>query len=72
MTRILKRDAERLLVDVPAECVFWCHDGQALRNMTELQKALQSMADDTFVYHANERRNDFSAWARDHHLSSPH
>lgn len=65
MKRILKHDAERLLADVPEECVFWCHDGQALRNMTELQNALRSMGDDTFVYHANEQRNDFSIWARD-------
>ena len=65
MKRILKPDAERFLADVPEECVFWCHDGQALRNMTELQNALRSMADDIFAYHANEQRNDFSSWARD-------
>ena len=65
MTRILKQDAERFLADVSEECVFWCHDGQVLRNMTELQKALRSMGDETFAYHANEQRNDFSTWARD-------
>lgn len=65
MTRVLKQDAKRLLADVPEECVFWCHDGQALRNMTELRNALQSMGDDTFAHHANQQRNDFSIWARD-------
>lgn len=65
MTRVLKQDAARFLADVPEECVFWCHDGQALRNMTELENALRSMGDETFVHHANEQRNDFSTWARD-------
>ena len=65
MTRILKRDAGRFLADVPEEYVFWCHDGQPLRNMMELEKALRSMEEETFAYHANERRNDFSTWARD-------
>lgn len=62
---ILKRDAERFLADVPEEYVFWCHDGQPVRNMMELEKALRSMEEETFAYHANDRRNDFSTWARD-------
>jgi len=65
MTGILKRDAGRFLADVPEEYVFWCHDGQPLRDMMELERGLRSMEGETFVYHANERRNDFSTWARD-------
>ena len=65
MTRVLKQNAARFLADVPEGCVFWCHDGQALRNMTELRNALRSMGDETFAHHANQDRNDFSTWARD-------
>jgi hypothetical protein len=65
MTRISQQDAERFLADVPEECVFWCHDGQVLRNMTELERALRSMGDETFAYHANAQRNDFSTWTRE-------
>lgn len=65
MTRISKQDAQRFLADVPEEHVFWCSDGQALKNLTELEKALRSMADETFTYHANAQQNDFSMWARD-------
>lgn len=65
MARITKQEAERFLGDVPEEYVFWCHDGQALSNMRELEKALRSMGDETFAYHANEQRNDFSTWAKD-------
>lgn len=65
MTRMSKQDAQRFLADVPEDHVFWCSDGQALRNVTELEKALRSMADETFAYHANAQRNDFSTWARD-------
>lgn len=64
MTRILKQDAERFLTDVSEKCVFRCRDGQVLSKMTEFQKALGSMGDETFAYHAKEKRNDFSTWAR--------
>jgi len=65
MRRILRQDAERLLANVPEEYVFWCCDGQVLKNMKELGEALTSMADETFAYHSNEERKDFSNWVRD-------
>jgi hypothetical protein len=65
MRRILRQDAERLLANVPEEYVFWCCDGQVLKNMKELGEALTSMADETFAYHSNEEKKDFSNWVRD-------
>lgn len=65
MARILRSDAERLLAHVPGERVFWCHDGGVLKDMQELGNALSAMSDDTFGYHANDCRNDFSIWVRD-------
>jgi hypothetical protein len=33
--------------------------------MKELGEALTSMADETFAYHSNEEKKDFSNWVRD-------
>ena len=61
----LKQEAERFLAEVPQEYVFWCHDGRTLRDMKELGKALSTMTDETFAYHVNMEKNDFSNWVRD-------
>ena len=65
MTRILRQDAERLLASVPEEYVFRCCDGCILRNMKELEEVFASMADETFAFHSNGDKNDFSNWVRD-------
>ena len=65
MVKILKADAERLLADVPGEYVFRSHDGEILKNLSELGRALSNMSDETFAFHANAQKNDFSNWVRD-------
>jgi len=56
---------KRWLDDVPEDKVFWCHDGRTVRNMDELAVVLAEMSEDTFCYHANGGKNDFSNWIRD-------
>jgi hypothetical protein len=65
MALISKREAAKFLAEVPAEYVFWCHDGRILRDMRALGKALSTMSDETYNYHANMAKNDFSTWVRD-------
>jgi len=65
MTKILKQHAERRLGDVPDQSVFWCHDGRILHGIHELKEALEMMSDETYAYHANKEKNDFSAWVMD-------
>lgn len=65
MTKILKEDAERLLGAVPSEQEFWCCDNRSFASMRELGDGLATMSDETFAYHVNEAKNDFSNWARD-------
>ena len=65
MPRILRLDAERLLARVPEAYVFWCCDGRILRDTRELGEALETMTDETFAYHSNEQKKDFSNWVRD-------
>jgi len=63
--RITRLDAEERLGDVPEDKRFWCHDGKVLKNLAELEAALESMSEDTFRYHSNETKNDFSNWAKE-------
>jgi hypothetical protein len=65
MAETMKQEAKRLLADVPNEYVFRCHDGLTLQGMKELGNALNSMADETYVFHANTEKNDFTNWVRD-------
>jgi hypothetical protein len=65
MAETMKQEAKRHLADVPNENVFRCHDGLTLQGMKELGNALNSMADETYVFHANTEKNDFTNWVRD-------
>jgi len=65
IVKISKEEANRRLGDVPDEKHFWCHDGKLVKNLAELEKALNNMSDETFHYHSSEGRNDFSNWIRD-------
>ena len=63
--KISREEASTRLGDVTDEKRFWCHDGKLIKNLGELEKALNDMSDDTFHYHSSEGRNDFSKWIRD-------
>ena len=65
MLRITKSVAEKRLSNISPEEQFWCHDGRYLKNLQELEAALEQMAEETFRYHANETKSDFSNWVRD-------
>jgi len=61
---IPKEQARKFLAQVPEEQVFWCNDGRIFRDMKELGEGLAAMSFDTFVYHVNLAKNDFSNWLR--------
>ncbi len=65
MARITKTIAGGWLADVPLEKRFWCSDGHVLKNLSELEIALGEMSEETFIYHSNETKSDFSNWVRD-------
>ena len=65
MVSITKAIAIERLGDVPTEKRFWCHDGRYLKNLKELEAALEQMSDETFSYHSNETKTDFSNWVND-------
>ncbi len=65
MAETLKQEAKRLLDDVPEEYVFRCCDGGIVRNTKELGDTLKTMTDETYAFHANTEKNDFTNWVKD-------
>jgi hypothetical protein len=65
IVKITKTIATERLADVPQEKRFWCSDGRVLSNLLELAEALKEISYETFRYHSNEARSDFSDWVRD-------
>ena len=65
MAGTLKEQAQKFLSKVHEEYIFRCQDGRVLRDMNELVEALSTMTDETFAYHSNVEKKDFSNWVRD-------
>ena len=65
MTRINKEIAGKMLTEVPDGKQFYCTDGRVAKNLPELELALKGMSEETFYYHSNETKSDFSNWVRD-------
>ena len=65
MVAITKAVAVARLGDVPEAKCFWSRDGKCPKNLRELETALRQMPEETFRYHANEAKNDFSQWVQD-------
>jgi len=63
--KVTKQEAEKLLADCAEDHAFWCNDGQMFRNIRDLADGLANMSDETFAYHSNEEKHDFSNWLRD-------
>ncbi len=43
---------------------FKLKNGQTVRNLTDLTKALQEISDEEFRFHVNNYKNDFAQWVR--------
>ncbi len=65
MARVTAAIARQRLSDVPEDKKFWCHDGRVMKSLEELESALRQMQDDTYLYHCNETKCDFSNWIKD-------
>jgi hypothetical protein len=60
-----KRITKSMLNDVPDECAFWCCDGVIIKSLEGLYIALKKMSQETFHYHLNHNKNDFSKWVKE-------
>ena len=60
-----KSRLEKPMVKSPARDVFRCHDGSVFTSLRELAEGFVAMSDETFAYHSNSERQDFSNWVKD-------
>jgi len=65
MAVINEETARKMLGDVPEGKQFYSNDGRVLKNLSELSIALAEMSDETFSYHSNAAKTDFSNWVKD-------
>jgi len=65
--KLAKEKAKLILAGTSDDRQFFVNNGMMLRTLYELRDALMNMSDDTFTYHANEQKNDFSMWVKDIH-----
>jgi hypothetical protein len=64
-TKAKAKPQKKYLDRVPEVNVFWCHDGQVFRDINDLLNGFDLMSDETYLYHANQAKNDFSCWIVD-------
>ncbi|MBI2854590.1 MAG: hypothetical protein HYX87_06705 [Chloroflexi bacterium] len=62
IVRMTKSMAQARLADVPPDKVFYLQGGRVLRNLEDLEAVLREMPEETFRYHSNEAKSDFSHW----------
>ena len=65
MATINEEIARKMLGDVPEDKQFYGNDGRVLKNLSELSIGLSAMNDETFNYHSNATKKDFSNWVKD-------
>lgn len=65
MSEINKETANRFLAPVPEQNKFFCKDGKVFSTLEEFDKGLDKMNHETFRFHANNEKNDFSNWVYD-------
>ena len=51
----------------PDDRVFYCNDGASVNSIGALASHLRTMNGHVYASHANDYKNDFSAWLRDVH-----
>ena len=56
---------KKLLSTAPEQHHFFVADGTRIGNLPQLVGALETMHEDTYNFHANSERNDFSNWVKD-------
>ncbi len=48
--------------DCSPEKAFWLKDGRTLKNLRELEQALENMSTETYKHHVTKNQNDFANW----------
>jgi circadian clock protein KaiC len=62
-----KKEEEEVLRDISSDKYFYLHNGTVIKNVEELINNLKNMDNETFKYHVNDIKNDFSSWIKSLH-----
>ena len=65
MSEIKDEDKKKLLSRVNPENYFRVANGTVIKSLKEIDNSLENVGEETFRYHVNDYRNDFSTWIRD-------
>ena len=60
-----EEDKKRILSDVNPENYFRVANGTIIKGLMGIDNSLELMGAETFYYHVNDYRNDFSTWVRE-------
>jgi hypothetical protein len=55
---------KNILKDTNPDHYFFVQDGKVIKNVLELSRQLDNMADDIFRHHVNDMKNDFASWIK--------
>ncbi len=59
---MLKMDLDKRLEDVPEDKHFHAANGTVVKNLLDLDLAIEHMGEETFRMHVSDVRNDFVNW----------
>lgn len=62
---VTKEEARKYLSDTSPEQCFWVNNGPILKSIEDLANYAPGMPDETFHYHVNSEKNDFSSWIKE-------
>lgn len=52
----------RIFMEAPDDQCFWVNNGPVLKNLYDLESALETMSDEQYEYHTKREGNDFANW----------
>ena len=62
---IIEEHGKKLQTELRPELYFRLRGGEIIKSIPGLHKALLNMSDETFTYHCNTNKNDFSIWIKE-------
>ena len=65
MAVMAKKNGKKLLAEGTHDKSFCVSDGNKEKNLADIESALKQMSDETYTYHHNDEKCDFSMWVRD-------
>ena len=62
---LTKEIAQSILISRSGDACFFVFESGPICSLTDLVTSLKSMPGSTYLYHANQEKNDFANWVRE-------